>query len=491
MTTSANARARGRPARPRVSALALVLAVAGTALAAPAALSKVDAQKAQRALERRVAPWVPLSSGNGANLSFVRIPGLPVAPLRLADRPGRAGYVALGTVLAPQRLLTAEAMMNLGRLSLRRGHARALVTVGGQGGHGYAAGPVRTAHGLRWAVWSTLPGGKVEVAVSRRRVRLASWTQVKLRTRWNVRKSRAILVVNGRPVAKTPFRDLTGLGATRANIGLNRAVTRREGGVLFLSPGSWTVTGRRVPPQRTRPPRPAPVAPAPAPPAPAPSPAPLPGFIAGPAPPGTVSFRGDFQTGNIAQWPSCQCVPGRVQVVKLPAGPYAARFEVRQGDDPINSTGNRTEVVVNKDPVIFREGDERWFDWWTSFDSSFPPDAGWQIVTQWHLPAGGTQPTMTLDGRSNRVKFAAGGASWQAPLQRTRWYNFRLHALFSADKAKGFVELWVDGQPAIARTSVALLAGGASNYLKQGYYRNDNIGGAGAVYHAGMVITKP
>src|SRR5262245_51859098 len=183
MTTSAFPPARGRSSHPRVGALALALALGGAAFAAPAALSNADAAKAQRALERRVAPWVPLSSGNGASLSFVRVPGLPVIPLRLSDRPGRAGYVALATVFAPQRVLTAEAMMNIGWLSLARGHARALITIGGQGGKGYAAGPVRTGHGVRWAIWSTSPGGVVEgVSVSRRRVRLSSWTQVKLRT---------------------------------------------------------------------------------------------------------------------------------------------------------------------------------------------------------------------------------------------------------------------------------------------------------------------
>ena len=291
-------------------------------------------------------------------------------------------------------------------------------------------------------------------------------------------------------MASTPFRNLFGISATRASVGLGRAANRREAGVLYLSPGSWKLVGRRTPPAR-----PAPVAPVPAPvpvPTPAPAPAPTPSsFIIGPPPPGNVIFRGDFQTDNISQWPVCQCVPGRVQVVKLPAGPYAARFEVHQGDNPINSSGNRTEVVLDSDALRFGEGAERWFDWWTSFDSSFPADNGWQIVTQWHLPTGGTQPTMTLDGRGNRVKFAAGGAQWSAPMQRTKWYHFRLHALFSADKTKGYVELWVDDQLAIPRTSVALLSGGPYNYLKQGYYRDDKIGGVGAVYHAGMVITAP
>ena len=493
MTTSAIPPAmRRQDRRTRAGAVALALAVAAIGAAAPAALGKVDAQTKQRALERRLAPWVPLASGAGATLSFVRLPNLPVTPLRLADRPGRAGYVALGTVLAPQRLLNAEATMNIAKLSLRRGHARALITIGGQGGNGFAAGPVRTARGIRWAAWSVFPGGKTGgVRVSSRTVRLGQWTRVKLRTTWNVRGSRAVLVVNGRPLAATPLRDLTGVSATRASVGLGRALTRREVGVLFLSPGSWKVAGRRTPAPRPRP-APAPVIPAPAPaPAPAPVAPAFAGFIGGPPPPGQLIFRGDFQDGAIDQWPTCQCVPGRVQVVKLPTGPYAARFEVRQGDNPINSSGNRTEVVADQDALRFKEGDERWFDWWTMFDSSFPADGGWQIVTQWHLPTGGTQPTMTLDGRSNRVKFAAGGASWQAPLQRNRWYNFRVHALFSADKAKGYVELWVDGQPAIARTPVALLSGGPYNYLKQGYYRDDKIAGSGAVFHAGMVITKP
>ena len=263
---------------------------------------------------------------------------------------------------------------------------------------------------------------------SSRPVRLASWQTVRLRTRWNVRNARATLVINGRPVASTPFRNLFGISATRASVGLGRAASRREAGVLYLSPGSWKLVGRRTPPARPAPRRPGP-RPGPGAGARRPAPAATPAsFIIGPPPPGNVIFRGDFQSGNISQWPVCQCVPGRVQVVKLPAGPYAARFEVRQGDNPINSTGNRTEVVLDSDALRFGEGAERWFDWWTSFDSSFPPDNGWQIVTQWHLPTGGTQPTMTLDGRGNRVEVrrrrrpvvGADAADQVVPLPRAR-----------------------------------------------------------------------
>jgi len=59
-----------------------------------------------------------------------------------------------------------------------------------------------------------------------------------------------------------------------------------------------------------------------------------------------VLWRGDFETGDTSQFDGAQSMgPDRLQVVTSPVrqGSHALRVEVRQGDDPINASGNRNE----------------------------------------------------------------------------------------------------------------------------------------------------
>ncbi|MBI5547711.1 MAG: heparin lyase I family protein, partial [Deltaproteobacteria bacterium] len=75
----------------------------------------------------------------------------------------------------------------------------------------------------------------------------------------------------------------------------------------------------------------------------------------------TELWRGDFETGDLSQWSRSQQVSSdRLRVVSSPTrqGRHALRVEVRQGDDPINASGNRAELVQMTNEA---EGDERYY----------------------------------------------------------------------------------------------------------------------------------
>ncbi|MFN7133400.1 MAG: heparin lyase I family protein, partial [Myxococcales bacterium] len=85
-----------------------------------------------------------------------------------------------------------------------------------------------------------------------------------------------------------------------------------------------------------------------------------------------VLWKGDFESGDLSQWTRAQIMNGdRFKVIDTPvrSGRYAAKVTVKRGDDPINSSGNRNEVLhLTFEP----KGSERWYRFSTMFDPSFP-----------------------------------------------------------------------------------------------------------------------
>jgi Polysaccharide lyase len=212
------------------------------------------------------------------------------------------------------------------------------------------------------------------------------------------------------------------------------------------------------------------------------------------------SENGRYTAGSDA---SLQGVaPDRLQVVSSPRaqGEHALRVEVRQGDDPINSSGDRAEISYDPNES---EGDERWYSWYTRFDRSYPYDTsnGWQIFTQFHSTRSGpTQPPVQFYASGNDIGLKtspAGGDGrarrsitfWQGPMLRGRWRHFVLHARWSANPRRGFLELWVDGKRVLRRTPAQTLIPGSSNYLKQGLYRSDQIRPTAVLYFDELTVT--
>ncbi len=212
--------------------------------------------------------------------------------------------------------------------------------------------------------------------------------------------------------------------------------------------------------------------------------------------PGRIAFGGDYETGNLRQWDLLQAVsPERARAVTAPVrdGRFAARFEVRQGEDPIGSSGPRAELTRRTNE---QEGDERWYAWSTMFAPDFPVGEGWQVITQWHADAEGSPPVgiYVQDGRLELQVNRHDGPGEQlstevpysGPLKRGQWRDIRLHVIWSGDDAKGLVQMFVDGVEVVPATRIRTLYPGIGNYLKQGYYRDPAIAEPGVLYHDAM-----
>jgi hypothetical protein len=483
-------------ARPRahalvVPALALaVLAAIGTLLAGSASAAQDDQFRLQRssvslqATKGRIDPWNPVVALPAGEIRFSRTPGLGRV-LTFADDPTHADYVAVTTTIAPKTIVTQTARVNLYKQFLRRGKVRALMSVTGRDGTSYQAGVMRTLKNqLMWAVWVKTPGGKTVDIRTGHYARLRQWHTMRLQTTWGGPRSRASLWVDKRIEARTPRRDLRAIAGERAIVGLGRVSKRTETGILVVK--SATVTGA------------APLAnPAGATP---PSPVAAPAQRADDVLPGAELKRADFETGNLNQWGAYQRVASdRIQVVASPVrqGRYAARFEVRNGDNPIGY-GDRAEVQTATGES---EGQERWYAWSTMLAPDFPRSSAWQVISQWHANADGSPPLgffVTNDSIVLKAHRYSGPGSligitdvWTGPARRGEWQDILMHVKWSGSDQVGFVELWINGVPqrfddGSTRRMIRTLTPGVGAYFKQGLYRQSGISGTGVVFHDGF-----
>lgn len=211
-------------------------------------------------------------------------------------------------------------------------------------------------------------------------------------------------------------------------------------------------------------------------------------FVPGLASAGIV-WKGDFETGDRSQYSSTQMVSSdRLQVVTNPVseGKYALKATVKQGDDPIDSSGNRNELVYMSNEAV---GSEYYYRWRVMFASDFPSVDTWQLFTQWHHSGccGSPPVEFFVKGEEIRLTVNSSGTVWTTKLTRGVWHEFILHAKWSPDANVGFVELWHNGEKALAKRKAATMYSGDKNYLKLGLYRSDTVSQTGVVYHDGFV----
>ena len=250
-----------------------------------------------------------------------------------------------------------------------------------------------------------------------------------------------------------------------------------------------------------------------------------------------ASFIGDFETGNFDQWTYCQNVTigsvpcsekntapldalmahatyaMAVETNVVRQGKFAARFEVRRGDQPKGMCcGDRAEVESG-DATAADEGDDRWYQWSTMFGDGFPAGQGWSVVSQWHANQDGSPPLAINAGPVN-VSADRWGivlntwnapddsgpvfTPWSAPVVPGVWNDIKLHVKWSVSDNVGFIEFWLNGAPqkfaaapcpgqtrCMVRT---LMPGGGGVYFKQGYYRDSAITATGVVYQDGFSV---
>jgi hypothetical protein len=201
-------------------------------------------------------------------------------------------------------------------------------------------------------------------------------------------------------------------------------------------------------------------------------------------------WRGDFETGSFSQW-GCgvqEKLSGRATVASSPLrqGRYAARFEVRSGDNNVagSGTGERTEACATQAQSDGFEGHENWWAWSTYFDPSFSPStSAWNYFTQWHHTGPTGQANLAFASSGNLITFrVCNGSDPSHPTCKTttidssrqngRWYDFVVHVKWSSNSSIGLVEVWENAKQVIPLTHTATLYPSQGSYFKQGYYRS-------------------
>jgi MYXO-CTERM domain-containing protein len=201
-----------------------------------------------------------------------------------------------------------------------------------------------------------------------------------------------------------------------------------------------------------------------------------------------IVWKGDFETGDLSQYSGMQRVSAdRLQVVASPVaqGRYALMATVRQGDDPINSSGNRNELYYQGRE---QEGSEYYYHWQVLFPADYPSEKTWQVFTQWHHNGccGSPPVEFFVYGEEIRLTLTDSVTPWSTKLVRGQWQDFVFHVKWSSDPAVGFVELWHNGQRVLSRYAHATMYAGDGIYLKLGLYRSDTVQPVGVVYHDGF-----
>jgi hypothetical protein len=177
-----------------------------------------------------------------------------------------------------------------------------------------------------------------------------------------------------------------------------------------------------------------------------------------PAAVAAVIWRGDFETGTTEQWRGAP-KGDAVKVVEEPvrAGKYALRIDgtnaAKRGEF------DRIELQHQPKPPGTAEGTERYFGWSVYLPAALTKDAhalgffetrnSWRQLMSFEVSGQDIQ-------FSTRVPYAL---RWKGPGKMTpgRWHDFVVHVLWSRDPAKGFVEVWFDGDVVVKRVNTATL----------------------------------
>lgn len=199
-----------------------------------------------------------------------------------------------------------------------------------------------------------------------------------------------------------------------------------------------------------------------------------------------VLWKGDFESGDISQWTKAQIVASnRIRIVSDPVrdGRFAARFLVRQGDDPIGASGNRSELVqLGQDEA----GKELVYRWHTMWPSDYASEDTWQLFTQWHHTGSDGSPPVEFFVWGEQIYLRVNGDDlWSTPLVRGRWQEFVFRVKWARN---GWVELHHNGRLVLPKTSASTLYAGQGVYLKQGLYRDAKVAKEQVIFHDAMTI---
>ncbi len=178
-------------------------------------------------------------------------------------------------------------------------------------------------------------------------------------------------------------------------------------------------------------------------------------------------WKADFETGDLSQMGKvAQELPDRIRVVSAPApvgaGKSSLRFEIRQADIGHPNHGHKVQIDSSKlcNAVT---GSELFFSFRLYIPADYPKVGKPQAIAFWR--ARGITPH--VDPVELRIKndrefsLHVSGAEteiWSGPYRRGVWSEIVVQARFDVSPAQGFVALWIDRKPVLARTPASTLA---------------------------------
>src|SRR4051812_40737173 len=185
-----------------------------------------------------------------------------------------------------------------------------------------------------------------------------------------------------------------------------------------------------------------------------------------------VIWRGDFETGTTEQWGG-DPKAGSFQVVQEPvrAGKSALRIDgtnvARRG------TNDRIEFQHQPAPPGTAEGTERYFGWSVYLPKTLTSDMHalgfFEVRNLW-------RQLMSFEVRGEDIQYTTRvpyAQRWKGTGKLTpgRWHDFALHVLWSKDPAKGFVEVWFDGEKVVPMAKTATLFDDNVAFFQIGLFR--------------------
>jgi Polysaccharide lyase len=222
------------------------------------------------------------------------------------------------------------------------------------------------------------------------------------------------------------------------------------------------------------------------------------------------AFAGDWETADASQWSGNhwnrkEPLRDQFEIVKNPVrqGGFAAKFTVRPGDKFGTTSGERSEVLYTGGDE--HKGDDLWYAWSTLFPSDWSTPTGWSIFAQWHSYYPVSPPiSFNMKGEQIQVNLNtgsvdSGSASFKpvfpitTSLERGVWNDFVVHIVWSG--TNGSLEVWhrTGSHPfekkvdASGIPTMQVQSGVPSdNYLKIGFYRNDDPSRVNVLYQDGF-----
>jgi hypothetical protein len=185
-----------------------------------------------------------------------------------------------------------------------------------------------------------------------------------------------------------------------------------------------------------------------------------------------VLWRGDFETGTTGQWGGDPKV-GSFEVVQEPvrAGKYALRI------DGTNAArrGANDRIEFQHQPKLpgTTEGTERYFGWSVFLPKALTPEMHalgfFETRNSW-------SQLMSFQAHGEDLQFSTRvpyALRWKAPGKLTPgcWHDFAVHVLWSRDPAKGFIEVWFDGELVVPRATTATLLDENVAFFQIGLFR--------------------